>query len=162
MANILFRLMAGAFWAVFHPFFVSMTEINYNAGGRELELSVRIFTDDFENTLRKNYGGKIDLTHPQDAARMNQMVAGYISKHLQLVADGKPLSLSFVGFEQQEESTWCYFEVKNVDSPKKLQVTNSLLHDFNTSQINMMHVKANGREQSTKLDYPATGAEFRW
>ncbi len=162
MANSMLRLLAGAFWALLHPFFVSMTDINYNAGSKGLELSVRIFTDDFENTLRKNYEGKIDLIHPQDKNKMNQLVDNYIRKHLLVTADGKTLQLSFLGFEQQEESTWCYFEVKNIQALHKLQINNNLLHDFNTNQINMLHIKANGKEQSTKLDYPATTAAFNF
>jgi len=143
-----------------HPFYVSMTEINHNAREKELEISVRIFTDDFETTLHNNYKEKVDLTRPSNQTEMNRLVSDYISRHLQLQADGKTLRLSFVGYEQQSESTWAYFEVKDVAAVKKLSLTNSLLHDYRKEQINMLHVKANGKDESYKLDYPETRAEF--
>ncbi len=158
--GLLFQSFSGLLLTILHPFYVSMTDIAYNAGNRSLEISVRIFTDDFEGTLRKNYTGKVDLIHPQDKNRMNQEVSDYIVKHLQLQANGKPVPLSFVGYEQQEESTWCYFEAPNIGSVQQLKVTNSLLHDYNTNQLNMLHFKANGHEESSKLDYPNTEVTF--
>lgn len=38
-----------------HPFHVSTTEINHNAKDKSLEITCRIFTDDFEAILGKNY-----------------------------------------------------------------------------------------------------------
>lgn len=161
MAGFLFPSLLSLWLSVVHPFYVSMTDIQYNAGNQSIEISVRIFTDDLEGTLRKNYPGKVDLIHPADKNKMNQELSDYIGKHLQLQADGKAVTFSFVGYEQQEESTWCYFEVKNISSLRQLKVRNSLLHDYNTNQINMLHFKANGKETSTKLDYPNTDALFR-
>ena len=149
-------------FTAFHPFYVSMTEINHNAKEKELEISVRIFTDDFETVLHNNYKEKVDLAHPSNQAEMNKLVSDYIQKHLQLQADGKTVALSFLGFEQQSESTWAYFEVKNINSIKKLNLSNSLLHDYRKEQINMLHVKANGKEESYKLDYPETKASFNF
>jgi hypothetical protein len=37
----------------------------------------------------------------------------------------------------------------------KLEVDCSLLYDFETSQINIFHVKSKGNEKSFKLDYPS-------
>ena len=64
------------------------------------------------------------------------------------------------GFEKEKESAYCYFQVENVSSLKKLDANDSILHDFTSDQINIIHVMVNGKRQSTKLDYPATNASF--
>ena len=51
-------------------------------------------------------------------------------------------------------------EVKNVTALQKLSITNTLLHDYNENQVNLIHIKANGKEQDTKLDYPNSDARF--
>ena len=161
MANILYQWLIVGYMSVIHPFFVSMTDINYNAADKDMEISVRIFTDDLENAVRKYHTGiKVDILHPADQKQMDAFVNDYIQKKLQLQVNGKPVQMSFVGYEQQSESIWTYFEVSNVTAVQKIGITNSLLHDYNTNQINMMHVKANGKEQSDKLDYPDTDALF--
>lgn len=162
MANILHQWLLVAYAAMIHPFFVSMTDINYNDKNKSLEISVRIFTDDFENTLRKYHKDKIDILHPTNQDAMNGYVKDYIQQHLQLKVDDKFVQLSFVGYEQQSESIWTYFEVDNVSSVNKISIINNLLHDYNNNQINMMHVKVKDSEQSDKLNYPDTKAEFKF
>lgn len=160
MANILFQWLAVAYACLVHPFFVSMTDINYNDNNQSLEISVRIFTDDFENTLRKQHTGKIDILHPVNQDQMNGYVSAYIQQHLQLKVNDKPVQLHFIGYEEQSESIWSYFEADNVDKINKVSIVNSLLHDFNTNQINMMHIKVKDKEQSNKLNYPETTTLF--
>lgn len=160
MANILFQWLTIAYAGLIHPFFVSMTDVNYNNKDKELEISVRIFTDDFENTLRKNHTTKIDILHPANQGEMNGFVNDYIQKHLQLKVNGQTVQLNFVGYEQQSESIWTYFEVKNIKGVQKIDIVNSLLHDYTSNQVNMLHVRANNKDFSYKLDYPDTNASF--
>lgn len=163
MGYILHKWLLVAALGLFHPFFVSMTEFSYNSNEKELEISVRIFTDDFENTIRKAHPGvKVDILHPANQQQMNQFVSDYIQKHLQLQLNGQPVTISFVGYEEQGESIWSYFEIKGVTSVKKLDVMNNLLHDYNSNQINMMHIKVGDNEQSFKLDYPDTKTTFNF
>lgn len=160
MANILFQWITLLYAAVVHPFFVSMTDINYNSKDKELEISVRIFTDDFENTLRKYHTTKIDILHPANQEEMDGFVNDYIEKHLQLKVNGQPVQMNFVGYEQQSESIWAYFEVKSINAVQKIDIVNSLLHDYASNQVNMLHVRANNKEFSYKLDYPDTNTSF--
>jgi len=161
MANMLHKWLVIAALSLFHPFFVSMTEFDYNAKDKELEISVRIFTDDFENTLRKLHPGvKVDILHPANAQQMNEFITDYIQKHLVLQLNGKPVTISFAGYEQQSESIWSYFEINGINGVQKLDVTNNLLHDYSANQINMMHIKVGDDEQSYKLDYPDSKKTF--
>ncbi len=137
-----------------HPFFVSVTEIQHNSKEKTLEISCKIFTDDFEKTLRQNYKTSVDLLHPTNKAAMDKLVTDYVRKHLQITADGKPLQLQFVGYEKDEEATWSYFQVNNVASVKKIDVTDNLLFEYKKEQINILHVIVNGNRKSTKLDNP--------
>jgi hypothetical protein len=137
-----------------HPFYISMTEINYNNKNNTVEVSVRIFTDDFEKTLRKNCNCKVDLLTPQDKKAMEKLVNIYVLKHLQIKVNGQLQNLEFAGYQLEEESIWNYFVIKNIQQVKGIEINNTLLHDYREEQINMLHIKANGKEQTDKLDYP--------
>ncbi len=161
--SVLFSFFYVSLFSFFHPFYISMTDVNYNEKSHELEISVRIFTDDFENTLRKQHSSiNIDIAHPANQTQMNGFVNDYIQHHLSFQINGKGGILSFTGYEQEQESIWSYFEIKNVSSVQKITVMNTLLHDYNEGQINIMHIKASGKEQETKLDYPESKAEFNF
>ena len=145
-----------------HPYYISVVEINHNPTDKTLEISCKIFTNDFETILEKNYKTKVDLVNPPDKTAMDKLVSDYIKKHLSVKADNKAANLSYVGFEKQDEAIYSYFQVDNVPSVKKIDVTNSILHDFSDQQINIIHCTVGGKRQSDKLDYPKTEASFSW
>src|SRR5215467_8661287 len=67
-----------------HPYYVSVVEINHNAKDKTLEISCKIFTNDFEETLEKNYKTKVDLVNPADKGAMDKLVSDYLKKRLSI------------------------------------------------------------------------------
>jgi hypothetical protein len=145
-----------------HPFYISVTEINHNAKDKTLEISCKMFADDFEQILEKNYKKQLDIASAKDKAEFDKLIPDYMERHLNLVVDSKPVHFSYVGYEKDKESVYCYFEVDKIAALKKMDIKNSILHDFNNTQINIMHVVVNGHRQSTKLDFPNTDASFNF
>ena len=145
-----------------HPFYVSVTEIHHNAGDKNLEISCKIFTDDFETALAKANGSKIDLFNPKDKAAVEKQISAYIKKHLVIKLDSKPVTLEFVGFEWENEAVWSYFQVSNTAAPKKIDINNDLLYDAFDQQINLMHVSVGTNRKSTRLNYPEAAASFQF
>ena len=143
-----------------HPFYISVTEINHNAGNQSLEISCKMFAEDLELQLEKNYRTTLDISAEKDKAIFDKYIHDYVGRHLAITVDGKPATLSYVGFEKEKESVYCYFEADHVPAPHKIDIMNSLLHDFNEEQSNIIHVTVNGRRQSTKLNYPDKQASF--
>lgn len=168
MAGFLFKwlLISGLFLypatPALHPIFVSVTEIEHNAKDKTLEISCKIFTDDFEKTLRQTYSGTVDLLQPKDKNAMNKLVSDYVKKHLQLNVDGKTAALQFLGYEQDEEGIRSYYQVNNIPSVKKLDVTDNILFEYKKEQISIIHVTVNGRRESTKLINPDEKAVFEF
>lgn len=151
MLSIIFSILLSG---ITHPLYISMTEVEYNSNTQNLEISVRIFTDDFESVLRKDALSKIDLSHPTDKKSINEQVKNYILHHLSIIADGKALGMQYVGYEINEESTWVYFETPIEKGPNMLSMQNKILYDFSTTQINLVHVKIGKNELTEKLSYP--------
>ena len=145
-----------------HPIFVSVTTIEHNATSKILEVSCKIFTDDFESVLRKKYNTKVDLLDVKFAPSMNRLVNDYIQKHLFVKADDKKVNLNFVGFEQQEEGIISYFEVRNIASVTKIDVVDNILFDEKPQQLEIIHVTVKGQRQSSRLNNPDETASFKF
>ncbi len=143
-----------------HPFHVSVIEINHNASDKTLEISCKIFTDDFEKILAKNYKTKVDLINPSDKAPMDSLVKKYILSHLVISANGKPVSLHYLGFENDQEAAYGYIEVENIPVLNKISISTNIMYDQFEDQVNIMHVIVNGNRKSTKLNFPETEAEI--
>ena len=154
VSNSPFRGLGG------HPIFVSVTEIEHNAKDKTLEISCKIFTDDFEKALRETYKTYVDLLQPKDKTAMNKLVSDYVQKHLQLKVDGKAVAMQFLGYEQQEEGIVSFYQVNNIAAVKKLDVTDNILFEYKKEQMNILHITVNGNKKSTKLVNPEEKASF--
>ena len=147
----------------FHPYFVSVVEIDHNAKAQELEVSIRIFTDDLEVILQQKFPNqKVDLIKNPQPALTDTLISRYVRSRFHLQVDGKPVNLQYVGQERIEESNWCYFEVQKQPVPKRIHVSNQLLYDYKKEQVNMHIVKVNGKELTRKLDNPESEWDFNF
>lgn len=141
----------------FHPIHMSVTEINHNAIDKTLEISCKLFTDDFEAILSKNYRIKVDLTNPPDKAAMEKLIDDYIHKNLSIEVDRKPVHFTMLGFEKDQDVVYSYFEVENIAAVKKISLVNTIMYDLFNDQISLMHITVGGKRKSGKLDYPEKG-----
>lgn len=145
-----------------HPIYVSVIELDQNSAENTLEISCKIFTNDFETTLRKTTSLKVDLLSSTDKISMNNLVKNYILNHLKIEVDGKNKPLHFIGYEQSEESIESYFQIEGIRAPKKIAVQDDILYDYNSAQMSIIHVNIDGKRKSSKLNNPDKNAVFKF
>lgn len=145
-----------------HPIYISVTEIEHNVKERTLEVSCKIFTDDFEKTLRMAYKTNVDLLKPKNRDAMNKLVNDYVQKHLSIDIDGKKAALKFIGYEEIEEGIYSYYQADNIGNVKHLTVTDNILYEYKNEQISLLHVTVNNNRKSTKLNNPEDKAIFEF
>lgn len=145
---------------VFHPFYVSVTELEQNVKTKTVQVSVRIFFDDFEKALGARYKAKVNILKPADRKQLDLMISGYVMEHLKIKTNGAAVVLKYQGYEIQEDAAWCYFETVPLKDIKQLSIQNDILFEQHESQINMIHAIVDGKRKSTKLDNPNSKAEF--
>lgn len=135
-----------------HPFYVSVTDINYNSKSKMIEISSKIFCDDLENVIFKENKLKIDIINPKDKNLANILVAGYIKKHLQLRVNGQNLTLKFIGYEISDAAVWCYLETDRVNKINIFEIKNDILISLHAEQNNLINLKISQKEENLKLD----------
>lgn len=146
---------------VIHPFHVGVVEINHNAAEATLEVQCKLFTDDFEAVLSKVYKRKADLIATSLHSSMDSVVQHYLKTHLSLQVNEKPVSLTYLGFEQEREAVYVYLEVEKAPSMiEKAAVGTSLLYELYDDQVNLIHFSTRNMRKSAKLEYPATSASL--
>lgn len=145
----------------FHPFHVSSSEIEYNAKADQLEISSKIFTDDFEAVLSKLYKTKADFSNKQLKPKMDELVTKYITTHLAIGSNGTFYPIKLFGWEVDHEAVYVYTTAtpKNFN-PKAINVENTILYDLFDDQMNIVHFIVNGSRKSSKLNYPEKKLRF--
>lgn len=167
MFNVYKRVLLSVFLMLFlasatkHPIYVTVTEIQHNSTEKTMEITCKIFTNDFETVLKNLHSNeKIDIVRPVDKAKMNQWVSQYIQNHLKIAVDKKKCLLKFVGYEQIEDCILVYLQIDGVTTFRSVAVTDNLLYDYKSEQISLIHCIKNGVRKSTKLNNPEAGYEF--
>lgn len=160
MMNLLITF-AAALLHLMHPFYVSLTELSYNEKSGAVEVSVRIFTSDLEQILKTKTTAKVDLIHGEEAAN-SKLIQTYIGDHLRIEINNVRQTMHYIGFEEQGESIWAYFEIRNVAAVNSVSVHNTLLYDFIKEQINLVQVRTSTNSAMQKLSYPQQSAVFKF
>lgn len=147
--------------ATSHPIYVTVTEIEHNKKEHTLEISCKIFTNDFETILKKNYPNqKIDIIRPENKSSINDKINQYIQRHLKLVVDQKKVALQFIGYEQNEDCILVYFQVDGIQSFNSVSVIDNLLYDYKEEQISLIYFIKDGVRKSIKLNNPDDHYQF--
>lgn len=137
-----------------HPLHVSTTQVEFNSKEKTLEISCRIFTDDFESILAKTYKQKTDLANPSMKAAMDELIRKYLTAHLQIKANAKPSTFKYIGFEIDHEATNIYLEIEKISAVKSVEIENTILYDMFDDQMSIVHIVKGQIRKSGKILYP--------
>ena len=137
---------------LFHPIHVSVTEIEFDEKEKSLEIMMRVFADDLEDTLRKHLNQPgLDIIAPSNGMTVDQMVSGYLSKHFKVSLDGKTQKILYLGNEREADTFIFYIEVTNVKKWKTIQIQNDILTEVFDDQSNLVHVTVRDEVKSLRL-----------
>jgi len=142
-----------------HPFFVSISEVEYSSKTKELGIATKFFPDDLEEALRKFTGKKYDIISGEKKAT-GEAIHAYFQKHVQLRVNEKPRELQFLGYEIEKEVVWVYYNATKVSGVKAIEIISTLMYDYKAEQTNIIHIKIDDKRQSFKLNAPNQSARL--
>ncbi len=130
-----------------HEFHSSLAEVNYNPASKSLEVSLRVFSDDFGVALGKDNNRaaiKVDESTTHDA-----LIKAYLNKHFALT-DKKNVKkpLTWVGKEIAVDVTWLYFEIPVTEDVTGMKLLNSVLFESFDDQVNIVNFTYKGQKKT--------------
>ncbi len=139
-------------WTVlFHPFFITLTEIRHNPDNQRLEIAQKIFWDDLEVALSEFHEETVDFLNPENSEKLQRQVEEYLLKYNQVWLDGKEAKLRLLGYEIEEDAAWFYLESEPINWGSEIKVKNSiLLENFDTQQ-NIIHIYKDSKSPRSML-----------
>jgi hypothetical protein len=152
-------VLCGALTVV-HKYYMSLTEVHINTGKHTLDVSSKLFADDLETELEKSSGKKIDLASSAGKKEVEAVLFDYLNKNFRINVGGKLQTLTFVGFEMENDAVWCYLEVPNFKGKGTVSIYNSLLYDSFPEQSNLINVSWNDVSKSARLNSPDKMVDF--
>ncbi len=154
--KIIFSVCVVAFvvltsFSVYHKFYVSVTQIDYNKSQARVEITSRIFIDDLENTLAKRYNKKLNLATKIEAKEANLYLEEYLLSKMNLKINGKVEPLVFLGLEYEDDVVICYFKATFSKKITTFEYYNTVLTELYSEQQNIVHIAVSDEKQSFLL-----------
>lgn len=144
--------------SLMHPYYVSVSEVEYISKTQEMGISFKFFTDDLEDALKAESTDKVNLLSG-DKAINQKLIEAYVTRHFSIYTDKTPVKLRFLGLEHDKEATWCYVEADNIKAFKNVSIRADFLYATKKEQVNIFHITVNGNRKSRRLVHPDQGLE---
>lgn len=155
MPTVLYTLALSM--AFIHKFYVSNTQVHWNAQSQSLEITIRIFTDDLEKALSPH--SPIYLGQQNEKQEAQTLLEAYLKKNFVLIIDTHAAPLSLLGREVENDLTYCYLEMPFDGRFARMEIVNTLLIETYREQKNLVDVEIGDWHQSdffTASRYRAT------
>ena len=150
-------------YAVFHPFHVSVTDIEHDVDSKAVQVSQRIFIDDLENGLKGFHKLEmVDTYKPKDPERLDSLLGAYLKEKVFIRINDRDYDFNYLGSEVEGDARWCYYEIEGIESVTSAEITNVTLIEQFDDQQNIVHFKANDEIKSYKLDKDQKFYRFDW
>lgn len=152
-SKILFLLIIFSLssFSAYHKFYVSVTEIEHNEKNSSLQVISRVFTDDLEKVLKERFDPDLRLGKKVETPGVEAYLKKYLEQRFTVEVDGKPLKITFLGKEYENDMTLFYIEIPEVKGFSSIKVKNTMLLDMFEEQKNLIHVQYKGKTKSLIL-----------
>jgi len=137
----------------FHPVHVSVINIDYFSAKKEMDVSFKVFTDDFQLLFIHLYETKIGFNTKEEYWHAKERIDQYFNSHFQLSDNEKKYSLKFMGLKKNDDSVWFNYKIENLESNKELKLVNTVLLDLYMDQKNLVFFKSGKTEKGYQYDF---------
>ncbi|MFD2936091.1 DUF6702 family protein [Spirosoma flavum] len=129
-----------------HDFHASVTQMQYDPKERTFEISIRIFTDDFEKALAEASKSKVNLNA---TGKNDPLIEKYIQSHFGYVnAQKQAKPIKYVGYEVETDAHWIYLEMPYIEPFRGGSLKQNVLMELFDDQVNMVNVQYQGQKKT--------------
>ncbi len=131
-----------------HKYYISVTQINYIKDKQSVQITSRIFIDDFENILKDRYDENITLAVKDELKIVDTYIEKYLKEKLTIKINNEHVKTTFIGKEYEGDIMRCYLEIEGVKSIESFEISNKILFDLFEEQQNIVKTKINSKQKS--------------
>lgn len=134
-----------------HKYYISVTQVNYVEEKKAVQITSRIFIDDFEKLLKERYDDNLILGDDNELKSVNLYMERYLKEKIKFKINGKEMNISFIGKEYDGDIMRCYLEITGVKTIQSIEIINKVLFDLYDEQQNLVKFKINSKQKSYML-----------
>lgn len=146
---ILLFLMLVAFNA--HRFYTAIFQVNYVPQKKMIQITSRIFVDDFNDALKNQFHKATFLGTDKETDEDLILMKKYLAEKFKLTVNGKIQPMNYVNKELEDNVIICYFKINDISKLNSLSIENAVITEIHSEQQNIIQFSDNGKKSSLLL-----------
>ena len=144
-------------YATEHPLRLSLCEIDYTEQKELLTINLKLFlTDVNEAILFDPNSTELAFCRPNEAANANRLLMEYVNRFFFVKANNERVNLKIkskrLSGKGENTALWIYFECKQSDPIRSLEIKNAIFTDLFFDQNNIVYLDIDGVNKSLMLN----------
>ena len=120
----------------FHEYYVSTTEVDYIKEKNLMQITIRIFIDDFEEIVKQK-NNNLKVAPDSNSKKINEILNQYIFEKFKISVNDQELIYEFIGKEYKSDMIQAYYEAEINNIIKNISFENYILFDYFENQQNI-------------------------
>ena len=149
LSFIVFLIPLFAFTA--HKYYVSSTKIEFKKESKTVQITMRIFIDDLQETINSTFSKDFELAVPNETGEIDHLIDKYISKKFEIIINDEQKKYSYLGKEYYNDEVYLYLELENVELINSIEIKNNMLMELFSDQQNIIKLHINNIKKTFLL-----------
>tara|TARA_Y100001970_G_scaffold75021_1_gene95072 strand:+ start:770 stop:1270 length:501 start_codon:yes stop_codon:yes gene_type:complete len=160
--SIIILILLIDFGVFSHPFHATITSFDCKEDNKNIQVTIKIFTNDLEFALRQESKDDLIIDSENNLHIIDSLIFMYIKQNLVVNIDGNRKQFSWVGKEIENDVTWCYLEILNIYNFSKFSIENKLFLSVFDDQLNICHLYCADKPQTIMLHKEAPFGDIKY
>lgn len=131
-----------------HKYYISLTNIEYKKENNSLQITVKLFIDDLQETINNTYNTNHELTLQNERSVVDSLIVKYSTDHFKIELNETATKYLYLGKEYDSDVVYLYFEIENIQNFYTIGIQNNMLIEFFPEQKNIVKLNINKKKKS--------------
>ena len=131
-----------------HKYYISLTNIEYKKENNSLQITVKLFIDDLQETINNTYNTNHELTLQNERSEVDSLIVKYSTDHFKIELNETATKYLYLGKEYDSDVVYLYFEIENIQNFYSIGIQNNMLIEFFPEQKNIVKLNINKKKKS--------------
>ncbi len=134
-----------------HKYYISLTKIDYKKEHKLIQVTMRIFIDDLQETINTTYNKKYELALPNESKDIDTLINNYINTKFKVKINSIEKKYSYLGKEYEDDVVFLYLEITNIEVINSIEIKNNMLMEMFSAQKNIIKLNINNSKKTFLL-----------
>ena len=137
----------------FHPVHVSVTNMDINPESGQINVIIKLFSDDLEELIYRKYDVQLHITEMEYPGEKTEALNRYIEEAFHCTVNGKDtVLLEYNKSKLDEQAIWLYYIYDHQGKIRKMDIRNKLMLEKFEDQTNLIILAYNNIQNGYRLN----------